>query len=213
LRILLTGGDRLNQYPLADHPFQLVNNYGPTENTVVTTSGQISVKNKDNLAPVIGRAIANTQVYILDQHSQPVPIGVSGELYISGDGLARGYLNRPELTAECFIEHCFTNKLKARLYKTGDLVRYRADGNIEFLGRLDEQVKIRGYRIELGEIEAVLSQHPAVQQTVVISREDKGEKRLVAYVVAKTEYSSEQENMQLIQLQNEQVLQWQMLYN
>ncbi|MEH2385069.1 MAG: amino acid adenylation domain-containing protein [Nostoc sp.] len=213
LRILLTGGDRLNQYPLADHPFQLVNNYGPTENTVVTTSGQISVENKDNLAPLIGRAIANTQIYILDQHLQPVPIGVSGELYISGDGLARGYLNRPELTAECFIEHFFTNKLKARLYKTGDLVRYRADGNIEFLGRLDEQVKIRGYRIELGEIEAVLSQHPAVQETVVISREDKGEKRLVAYVVAKTEYSSEQENMQLIQLQNEQVLQWQMLYN
>ncbi|MEH2415117.1 amino acid adenylation domain-containing protein [Nostoc sp.] len=213
LRILLTGGDRLNQYPLADHPFQVVNNYGPTENTVVTTSGDISVKNKDNLAPGIGRAIANTQVYILDKHLQPVPIGVSGELYISGDGLARGYLNRSDLTAECFIYHSFTNNLKARLYKTGDLVRYRVDGNIEFLGRLDEQVKIRGYRMELGEIEAVLSQHPAVQQTVVIIREDKEEKRLVAYVVPKTEYSSEQENMQLMQLQNEQVLQWQMLYN
>ncbi|MEH2001903.1 MAG: amino acid adenylation domain-containing protein [Nostoc sp.] len=213
LRILLTGGDKLNQYPLADHPFQLVNNYGPTENTIVTTSGDISVKNKDNLAPGIGRAIANTQVYILDKHLQPVPIGVSGELYISGDGLARGYLNRSDLTAECFIYHSFTNNLKARLYKTGDLVRYRVDGNIEFLGRLDEQVKIRGYRMELGEIEAVLSQHPAVQQTVVIIREDKEEKRLVAYVVPKTEYSSEQENMQLMQLQNEQVLQWQMLYN
>ncbi|MBN3899617.1 MAG: amino acid adenylation domain-containing protein [Nostoc sp. NOS(2021)] len=210
LRILLTGGDRLNQYPLADHPFQLVNNYGPTENTVVTTSGHISVKNKESLAPVIGGAIANTQLYILDQYLQPVPIGVSGELYISGDGLARGYLNRPDLTAECFIDHSFTNQLKTRLYKSGDLVRYRADGNIEFLGRLDEQVKIRGYRIELGEIEAVLSQHPAVQQTVVIIREDKGEKRLVAYVVLKIEYSSEQEN---VQLQNEQVLQWQMLYN
>ncbi|MEH2243495.1 amino acid adenylation domain-containing protein [Nostoc sp.] len=213
LRILLTGGDRLNQYPLVDHPFQLVNNYGPTENTVVTTSGHISVKNKDNLASVIGRAIANTQVYILDKYLQPVPIGVSGELYISGDGLARGYLNRPDLTAECFIYHSFTNDFKAQLYKTGDLVRYRVDGNIEFLGRLDEQVKIRGYRIELGEIEAVLSQYPAVQQTVVIIHEDKGEKRLVAYVVPKTQYSSEQENMQLMQLQNEQVLQWQMLYN
>lgn len=213
LRILLTGGDKLNQYPLADHPFQVVNNYGPTENTVVTSFAHVYVKHKDKLAPAIGRAIANTQVYILDQYLQPVPIGVSGELYISGDGLARGYLNCPDLTAESFIYHSFTNKLKARLYKTGDLVRYRVDGNIEFLGRLDEQVKIRGYRIELGEIEGVLSQHPAVQQTVVIIREEKGEKRLVAYVVPKTEYSSEQENMQLMQLQNEQVLQWQMLYD
>ncbi|MEH1870992.1 MAG: amino acid adenylation domain-containing protein [Nostoc sp.] len=213
LRILLTGGDKLNQYPSASHCFQVYNNYGPTENTVVTTSGHISVKNKDNLAPVIGGAIANTQVYILDKHFQPIPIGVSGELYISSDGLARGYLNRPDLTAECFICHSFTNNLKARLYKTGDLVRYRVDGNIEFLGRLDEQVKIRGYRIELGEIEAVITQHPAVQQTVVISREDEEEKRLVAYVIAKAEYSREQENVQLMQLQNEQVLQWQMLYN
>ncbi|MEH2434863.1 MAG: amino acid adenylation domain-containing protein [Nostoc sp.] len=213
LRILLTGGDKLNQYPLASHSFQVYNNYGPTENTVVTTSGHISVKNKDSLAPVIGGAIANTQVYILDKYLQPVPIGVPGELYISGDGLARGYLNRPDLTAECFIYHSFTNKLKARLYKTGDLVRYRVDGNIEFLARLDEQVKIRGYRIELSEIEAVLSQHPAVQQTIVISREHEKQKRLVAYVIAKTEYSSEQENVQLMQLQNEQVLQWQMLYD
>lgn len=213
LRILLTGGDKLNQYPLADYSFQVFNNYGPTENTVVTTSGYISVKNKGNLAPVIGCAIANTKLYILDKHLQPVPIGVPGELYISGDGLARGYLNHPELTAESFIYHSFTNKLKARLYKTGDLVRYRVDGNIEFLGRLDDQIKIRGYRIELGEIEAVLSQHPAVQQTVVITREDEEEKRVVAYVVPKTEYSNEQENLQLMQLQNEQVLQWQMLYN
>ncbi|MDZ8224979.1 non-ribosomal peptide synthetase [Nostoc sp. ChiVER01] len=213
LRILLTGGDKLNQYPLASHSFQVFNNYGPTENTVVTTCGHISVKNKDNLAPAIGSAIANTQVYILDKYLQPVPIGVPGELYISGDGLARGYLNRPDLTAECFIYHSFTNKLKAQLYKTGDLVRYRVDGNIEFLARLDEQVKIRGYRIELGEIEAVLSQHPAVQQTVVISREHEKEKRLVAYLVAKAEYSSEQENVELMQLQNEQVLQWQMLYD
>ncbi|QLE53350.1 amino acid adenylation domain-containing protein (plasmid) [Nostoc sp. C057] len=220
LRILLTGGDILNQYPLASHSFQVFNNYGPTENTVVTTSGHISVKNKGNLAPIIGCAmpaagvaIANTKLYILDKHLQPVPIGVPGELYISGDGLARGYLNHPDLTAESFIYHSFTNNPKARLYKTGDLVRYRVDGNIEFLGRLDDQVKIRGYRIELGEIEAVLSQHPAVQQTVVITREDEQEKRLVAYVVPKTEYSNEQDNLQLMQLQNEQILQWQMLYN
>ncbi|MCG6137857.1 MAG: amino acid adenylation domain-containing protein [Nostoc sp. LLA-1] len=210
LRILLTGGDKLNQYPLDGHSFQVFNNYGPTENTVVTTSGYVSVKNKDNLAPVIGRPVANTQVYILDKHLQPVPIGIAGELYISGDGLARAYLNYPDLTSECFIYHYFTNNLKSRLYKTGDSVRYRVDGNIEFLGRLDEQVKIRGYRIELGEIEVVLSQHPAVQQTVAVIREDEGEKRLLAYVVLKAEDSSEQENMQL---QNEQVLQWQILYN
>ncbi|MHC5596852.1 MAG: amino acid adenylation domain-containing protein [Nostoc sp.] len=213
LRILLTGGDKLNQYSLADYSFQVFNNYGPTENTVVTTSGHISVKNKGNLAPVIGCAIANTKLYILDKHLQPVPIGVQGELYISGDGLARGYLNHPDLTVECFISNPFDNNPKARLYKTGDLVRYRVDGNIEFLGRLDDQIKIRGYRIELGEIEAVLSQHPAVQQTVVITCEDEQEKRIVAYVVPKSEYSNEQENLQLMQLQNEQVLQWQMLYN
>ncbi len=213
LRILLTGGDKLNQYPLSSHPFQIFNNYGPTENTVVTTSGHTYIQDKDNLTPTIGRPIANTQVYILDKYLQPVPIGIPGELYISGDGLARGYLNRPDLTGECFIYNPFTNKSKSKLYKTGDLVRYRLDGEIEFLGRLNEQVKIRGYRIELGEIEAVLSQHPAVQQTVVIILEDEKEKRLVAYVIPKTEYSSEQENNQLIQLQNEQVLQWQMLYN
>jgi amino acid adenylation domain-containing protein len=240
LRILLTGGDKLNQYPLASHSFQVFNNYGPTENTVVTTYAHLPVKDKDNLAPPIGRAIANTKVYILDQYLQPVSIGVPGELYISGDGLARGYLNRPDLTSECFFSNPFKESSCAgeqgstgvqekslysaphhlcpsasseRLYKTGDLVRYRLDGNIEFLGRLDEQVKIRGYRIELGEIEAVLSQHPAVQQTVVISREDNGEKYLVAYVIPKTEYSRGHYNAQLTSLENDQVLQWQILYN
>ena len=208
LRILLTGGDKLNQYPLAEHPFQVVNNYGPTENTVVTTSGHVPVKNQTDVAPAIGRPIANTQVYVLDGHLQPVPIGVAGELYIAGDGLARGYLK----TEIGFLEESGFLP-KARLYKTGDLVRYRPDGNIEFLGRLDEQVKIRGYRIELGEIEAVLSQHPAVQQQVVMVREDIGEKRLVAYVALNAEYSSEQQQMQQMQLQEEQVLQWQMLYN
>ncbi|NEU76690.1 non-ribosomal peptide synthetase [Hassallia byssoidea VB512170] len=211
LRILLTGGDKLHQYPLADHIFQVVNNYGPTENTVVTTSG--NVKNKDNITPTIGRPIDNTQVYILDKHLQLVPIGVPGELYISGDGLARGYLNLSDLTVEKFISHPFNHESKARLYKTGDLVRYQLDGKIEFLNREDEQVKIRGYRIELGEIEAVLSQHAAVQQTVVMTSEDAGEKRLVAYVVLNSEYSNEQENIQLMQLQDEQISQWQMLYN
>ena len=213
LRALLTGGDKLNNYPQTDLPFQLFNNYGPTENTVVTTSGLISIAKRDNLAPTIGRAIANTQVYILDKHLQPVPIGVTGELYISGDGLARGYLNRPELTAECFIEHIFHNNLTAQLYKTGDLARYRVDGNIEFLGRLDDRIKIRGYRIELGEIEAVLNHHPTVQQAVVLVREDAGEKSLLAYVAPNIESSKQQENSELVQLQDEQILQWQMLYN
>src|SRR5439155_19438519 len=115
----------------------------------------------------IGRPIANTQIYLLDSHRQPVPIGVTGELHIGGIGLARGYLNRPELTAEKFISHTFNNGPSTRLYKTGDLARYRPDGNIEFLDRLDNQVKIRGYRIELGEIEAVLRQHPEVRESVV----------------------------------------------
>jgi amino acid adenylation domain-containing protein len=214
LRLLLTGGDKLHQYPSASHPFQIVNNYGPTENTVVTISGHVAAKEQSKVAPAIGRPIANIQVYVLDKYLQPVPLGVAGELYIAGAGLARGYLNRPELTAEQFIPNPFSNNPEARLYKTGDLVRYRLDGNLEFLGRLDEQVKIRGYRIELGEIESVLSQHPAVLQTVVITREDvPGEKRLVAYVTLNAQESDIQEPMQETQLQDEQVLQWQILYN
>lgn len=141
----------------------------------------------DGLAKLpIGRAIPHVQTYILDRCLKPVPIGVAGELYISGVNLARGYLNRPELTAQKFIPHPFSTQLGARLYKTGDLVRYLPDGNIEFLGRTDEQVKSRGFRIEIGEIEAVLSQHPEVKETAIAVREDvPGDKRLVAYVVAR----------------------------
>jgi len=220
LRLLLIGGDKLHQYPLADCPFQVVNNYGPTENTVVTTSGTLSINavEKDNstgIAPTIGRPINNTQVYILDKYLQPVPIGVVGELYIAGDGLARGYLNSPELTAQQFIDNPFSNQQNARLYKTGDVVRYQLDGNIEFLGRLDQQVKIRGYRIELGEIESLLTQHPSVQQTVVITHEDRlGEKRLVAYVVHTSPLSRDfNSSKNTALMQEEQVLQWQMLYD
>ena len=214
LRILLTGGEKLQQHPLKSHPFKLVNNYGPTENTVVTTSGYIPVTEQTDIAPTIGRPIANTQIYILDKYLQPVAIGVVGELYIGGNGLARGYLNRPDLTAERFISNLFKPNSAERIYKTGDLVRYRTDRKLEFLGRIDEQVKIRGFRIELGEIETVLTQHPAVQQTVAIASEDgQGDKRLVAYIALNPEYSVAREKNQIMQLQDEQVLQWQMLYN
>ncbi|MEH1901876.1 MAG: amino acid adenylation domain-containing protein [Nostoc sp.] len=154
------------------------NVYGPTECTVDATLSQLQISDNQ---PVIGRPIANTQIYILDKHLEPLPIGVSGELYIGGDGLARGYHNSPELTREKFIQNPFKN---SKLYKTGDLARYLPDGNIEFLGRIDNQVKVRGFRIELGEIEAVFNTHPQIQQTVVIPTEDVlSNKRLVAYVV------------------------------
>ncbi|PZV11855.1 MAG: non-ribosomal peptide synthetase [Leptolyngbya sp.] len=162
---------------------QVYNLYGPSEDTTYST---VALMEKDsNQNPTIGRPIHNTQAHILDQHLQPVPIGVPGELHLSGAGLARGYLNRPDLTAERFINQ---NSQSIRLYKTGDLVRYLPNGTLEYLGRLDHQVKLRGFRIELGEVEAILSQHPAVQQTVVVVREDMpGNKRLVAYVVGFTE--------------------------
>jgi amino acid adenylation domain-containing protein len=183
LRFLLTGGDKLHQVPQKPLPFCLVNHYGPTENTVVTTWAEVAHQAQKTTPPSIGRPIANTQVYILDSNLQPVRVGESGELYISGVGLARGYRNQPELTAEKFISNPFENSIFDRLYKTGDLVRYLSDGNIEFLGRIDYQVKIRGFRIELGDIEAALVQHPAVKQNVVLAREDiPGDRRLVAYV-------------------------------
>src|SRR5207302_7777997 len=127
-------GDKLHQYPSPSVPFKIINNYGPTENSVVTTSGLVASEGREALSPSIGRPIANTQVYLLDRHLQPVPIGVPGELYIGGAGLARGYLNRPELTAEKFIPHPFRPEPGARLCKTGDLARYRPDGNLELLG-------------------------------------------------------------------------------
>jgi amino acid adenylation domain-containing protein/non-ribosomal peptide synthase protein (TIGR01720 family) len=165
----------------------LHNLYGPTEATIDATFFTCTSNTPQQIVP-IGRPIANTQTYILDSHLQPVPIGVPGELHISGAGLAQGYLNRPDLTKEKFIPNPFSESCNSRLYKTGDLARYLADGNIEYLGRIDNQVKIRGFRIELGEIEAGITAHPQVRQAVVIVREDNpGDKRLVAYIVAHQE--------------------------
>jgi surfactin family lipopeptide synthetase A len=160
---------------------RLFNAYGPTEATIWATGAEIT---RAHQRPPIGRPIPNTQVYLLDAHLQPVPVGVPGELHIGGVGLARGYHHRPELTTEKFIPHPISNTPGARLYKTGDLARYLPDGTIEFLGRIDHQIKIRGFRIELGEVEAVLSQHPFVREAVVTAHEDtSGDWRLVAYVV------------------------------
>ncbi len=189
---ILCGGEALDRElatQLVKRCASLWNMYGPTETTIWSTTYKVDSESGEEKGPVsIGRPIANTQLYLLDRNLQPVPIGVAAELHIGGDGLARGYLNRPELTAEKFIHDPFSGELGARLYKTGDLARYRYDGTIEFLGRNDYQVKIRGFRIELGEIEAVLGRHPAVQKAVVLAREDvPGEKRLVAYIVANAE--------------------------
>ncbi|NEO33287.1 MAG: amino acid adenylation domain-containing protein [Symploca sp. SIO3C6] len=174
----------------------LFNEYGPTEATV--WSSVYDCQNHDFTTPVpIGCPIANTQLYLLNSYAQPVPIGVPGELHISGLGIAQGYLNRPELTAQKFIPNPFEKIGGSRLYKTGDLARYLPDGNIEFLGRSDHQVKLRGYRIELTEIEAVLWQHPLVCEAVVIVREeDSGSKRLVAYVVSKQTLASAKGELQ-----------------
>lgn len=180
----LCGGEAL-PLPLAGELLargvELWNLYGPTETTVWSTLQRLTSVDGPVL---VGRPIANTQLYILNPSLQPVPVGVMGELYIGGDGLARGYLERPELTAERFITSPF--EAGARLYNTGDLARYRVDGAVEVLGRTDHQVKVRGYRIELGEVEAVLGRHPEVAEVVVVARDDgRGSQRLVAYVVAK----------------------------
>lgn len=181
---ILCGGESLLPdlaASLLDRSIALWNMYGPTETTIWSTIEKVERTDREI---TIGRPIANTDVYILDQFLQPVPIGVSGELYIGGHGLARGYRGRPELTQDRFIAHPFSPEPLAKLYRTGDLARYRPDGRIVHLGRMDNQVKIRGFRIELGDIEAALSRHQAVRQVVVTAREDQqGIKQLVAYVV------------------------------
>ncbi|HSU17581.1 non-ribosomal peptide synthetase [Longimicrobium sp.] len=205
LRTLLVGGDRLHAVP-EGLPFALVNNYGPTEASVVATSGSMESGGK----PHIGRPVANARIYVLDGEGQPVPLGAVGELYVGGAGVARGYLGRPELTAERFVADPFSGEPGARMYRTGDLARWTESAEVrecgsaldprenqrtpalphsrtavlEFVGRNDFQVKVRGFRIELGEIEARLAEHAAVREAAVLAREDgSGDARLVAYVL------------------------------
>ncbi|MFZ0318212.1 MAG: amino acid adenylation domain-containing protein [Candidatus Sulfotelmatobacter sp.] len=190
LRLVIVGGEKASASAYASwlkvggHRVRWVNTYGPTETSVIVSAYEPDPSQPfpDNLP--IGRPIANVRLYVLDSELQPVGIGEPGELHIGGPGVARGYLNHPELTEAKFIVDPFSTEGDARLYKTGDMVRYLPDGNIEFQGRIDFQVKIRGFRIELGEIEAVLEKHPGVAQAVVTAREVNGEKRLTGYIVA-----------------------------
>jgi len=230
LRYVIFGGEALNIQSLApwyarhaDDAPRLVNMYGITETTVHVTYYPLSKADLDQpTSSVIGYPIPDLQAYVFDPTLHLVPLGVAGELYVGGAGLARGYLNRPDLAAERFIPHPFSNESGARLYKTGDLVRLRADGNLEYLGRIDHQVKVRGFRIELGEIEAALHQHPAVNEAIVIVRADAiptsdedGEthdhKRLVAYVTRQR--GAEQADGSAPERTSEQVAHWQQVFD
>jgi len=187
VRQLLAGGDVLS-VPHVRKVFtelrhcRVINGYGPTENTTFTCCYPLMDLNRVNGSVPIGFPISNTTVYVLDRYLNPTPIGVPGELYIGGDGLARGYLGQPNLNAEKFVSDPFSDLSDARLYRTGDMVRFRASGEIEFIGRIDNQVKVRGFRIELGEIEAALAEHPTVREAVVVARKDEGDKHLAAYL-------------------------------
>src|SRR5438094_1673930 len=185
IRIVLRGAETVHEYPSPKPPFRLANNYGPTECTVVASSGFVESANRPRILPSIGKPIDNTNIYILDENLAQVPIGARGELYIGGAGVARGYRNRPDLTAEKLVPNPFSSDPESRLYRTGDFGSYLEDGQIAFAGRADDQLKIRGHRVETNEIIAVLGRHPAVQSSIVVLREDKtGSKYLVAYVVA-----------------------------
>ncbi|NEQ78399.1 MAG: amino acid adenylation domain-containing protein [Okeania sp. SIO2C9] len=223
---VLCGGEALPE-KLANQLLQtqaeVWNMYGPTETTIWSSANKLEsstnsdkngsykqVNGKKQPIKSIGKPIYNTQMYILDSNLQPVPVGVTGELYIGGEGLARGYLNQPKLTKEKFIPNPFREQANARVYKTGDLARYLPDGQIEYLGRIDNQVKIRGYRIETQEIETVLDQNATVKKTVVVAREDNpGDKRLVAYIVPETEIAASSNP----ELSNTQISSWQDIFN
>src|SRR5271156_2389407 len=186
LRKLFLGGEAL-PLSLANQlgevlSVEIFNMYGPTETTVWSASHKLA-KSSDSVS--IGRPIANTRIYIVDEQGGLAPVGAAGELYIGGAGVARGYWRRPELTAEKFVVNSFEPERRGILYRTGDLARYRDDGGLEFIGRTDQQIKIRGFRIELGEIETVLGEYPAVHEAVVVVRRDQADNPLLAaYVVA-----------------------------
>jgi amino acid adenylation domain-containing protein len=190
LRLTIIGGEQappesVENWRKCANNCSLINTYGPTEATVVSTIYRLP---ESGSTLTIGNSISGVHTYILDPVLQPVPIGIPGELYIGGANLARGYLHRPELTDDRFIPNPFTEELGAQLYRSGDLVRHLTDGNIEFLGRLDRQVKIRGFRVETSEIEAVLSQYPGIKASLVLLREDEpGDRQLVAYLVTQPE--------------------------
>ncbi len=193
LKLVILGGDKASADQvrkwnrLSGTEIRLLNTYGPTETTIISTAYEAPTKDKSDVKMQefpIGRPIDNTEVYIVDAHLQPVPVGVPGELLIGGAGLARGYLNQPQLTAEKFIPNPFNNRAGGRLYRTGDLVKFRTDGEIEFVGRVDYQVKIRGFRVEPGEVESILASHPQIKEAAILVNSDlPGEKRLIAYYV------------------------------
>jgi amino acid adenylation domain-containing protein len=202
LRVMLTGGDRLRNYPSSALEFLLVNHYGPTEYSVVATaSDPLPHLPTGGSAPSIGRPIANTEVFVLDENLEPSPPGVRGELCLGGAGLARGYLRRPDLTAERFIPHPFSSVPGERVYRTGDMVRYGANGVLEFLGRRDGQVKIRGFRVELGEIECVIATCSGVREAAVVVHGAPGKEMLAAYVVAQSGANVNSEDLRAGMLQ------------
>jgi acyl carrier protein len=202
LRYLIVGGDVLDpaivrRVMRSSPPQHLLNAYGPTECTTFSTTYLIREIPDDRIIP-IGRPISNAQIYILDRHMQPTPIGIPGEIYIGGAGVALGYLNRPDLTAERFIRCRLHGDQGVRLYRSGDLARWRPDGNIEFIGRDDQQVKVRGYRIELGEIETQLTRCDGVKEAIVVARQHATEeKRLIAYITRDNEGGPNVEKLRL----------------
>jgi amino acid adenylation domain-containing protein len=186
LRRMLIGAEALHRYPREGLPFQLINNYGPTECTVVATSGRVPPGESREGLPPIGLPIGQTRVLILDESGHPAPEGAEGELYIGGPGVARGYRNRPELTAKRFVSDTMSASLGGRLFRTGDLVRILADGQISFVRRIDDQTKVRGFRVEPSEIGAILNRHPKVLQGLVVARQAPGgDRTLVGYLVSK----------------------------